>query len=109
METEKIIYDSSLMKFLLKSSEYGEKCNVVIKKVFKHNKSVYVNGYDKNKDRNGCEYGEFTQLYYSFINGMKRKCYVSNELAKSTDEWVKEMKIIHPEYDYSKTNRNYIL
>ena len=104
MDTEKIKHDNSLMKFLLKSSEYGEKYNVIIKKVFKHNKSVYVNGYDKNKDRNGCEYGEFTQLYYSFIKGMKRKCYLRDELAKTTDEWVKEMKIIHPEYDYSKTN-----
>ena len=32
MDTEKINHDNSLMKFLLKSSEYGEKCNVIIKK-----------------------------------------------------------------------------
>ena len=90
-------------KYFLNAKQYGESNNIVVEDVFLKGKSIYVKGVDKNQDRFGNEYGNFTQLYYSFIKGRKRKNIISDDLAKSTEEWISEMKNIHPEYDYSVT------
>ena len=92
-----------LDSYFLKAKHYGENSNVIVIEVFLKNKTVYVKGTDKNKDRFGNEFGDFTQPYYSFMKGCKRKNNIGNELSITNEDWIEKMKKIHPEYDYSIT------
>ena len=102
MEIENKI-DKMFENYYINSTEYASKNNIIIESVFSKNGNIYIKGYDKNKNRFNKEYGEFIQLYYSFIKGIKRKYNISDNLAKSNNEWIEEMKKIHPEYDYHDT------
>ena len=95
--------DTVLKNYFEKSKEIGEKRNIVIKTVFKKKNCIYVRGYNYNRNRFGEEYGDFEQLYYSFLKGLRSKKEMSDELALSTEEWVNKAKEVHPEYDYSIT------
>lgn len=59
---------------------------------------------NKNKDRNGKEYGKSELMYYPFINGNNSKNIMYDKNALTNEEWIQRAKIVHPEYTYDKVN-----
>lgn len=66
------------------------------------NNVLYLVLFNHNLDRYGNEYGEYKQEYNAFKNGAKYSKIAKDNIAITTEEWIKIAKEKHPEYDFSK-------
>ena len=91
---------------LTKIKEICEKRNYTFINFIQEGKKLkwYVEFINNNTDRNGNIYGASKQIYTEFLKNKPTKAEHSDNVALSTDDWIKKAKEVHPEYVYDKVN-----